>query len=396
MDIPTFCEHYYLISGLPLQCYDNKHSLQYSIPETPWKLVPLISNMSNIPGVPDIYYDSSAFDAFYGLVNIRAEACSLIIGPVKEQRYTLETLQRLHHALDIPATLYEQADHFFQSLPRGSLQLLIHHLNFINFVLNGEPGTSALEIINNYPASAVLRCDEEEDFYWRDDSVSQSYMYGLGKQMQEYIRQGDTDGLKDFMAHSKQSHMGKVANDELRQAKNIFLHTVSLSLQAAIEGGLSPEIAYSISDLYSQQMEKMDNIAEIMALNQQVRIEYSKRVAMYKYPSDSDQLLRRIINYVRTNTDQSITTTQVAEHVGYSRSYISSIFKNRLGFGLKKFILRTKLERSRVMLLYSTKSINEISMCLCFSSQSHFQKAFREQYGVTPQYYRKNGFNDNQ
>ena len=143
-------------------------------------------------------------------------------------------------------------------------------------------------------------------------------------------------------------------------------------------------------------MEKMNDIPEIMSLNQQVRIEYAKRVANYKYPFDNDQLLLRIINYVRTRTDQPITVASAANHVGYSRCYISTKFKERLGFGLKEYILRTKLERSRVMLLYTTNSINEISTCLCFSSQSHFQKAFREQYGITPQYYRKNGFKYNQ
>lgn len=393
MDINIFCKYYYTITKLPLQYFDESHILQCAVPETPWKLIPHLEGMSKVPYSSNIYYDSFDFEAFYGLVNLRAETGFLVIGPVKEQPYTPPALLRLHRTLEIPHSLYEQADSFFQAIPRRNLQQLIHHLHFVNFVFNGESEFS-------FPASETnavpspSRNAEEENFYWRDTEISESYMYSLGRQMQDYIRQGDADGLKRFMSQSKESHMGKVANDELRQVKNIFIYTVSLSEQAAIDGGLPPETAYGIANLYTQQMEKMDNIAEIMSLNQQVRLEYAKRVALYKYPFDSDQLIRRILNYVRTHTDQPISAASVAEHVGYSRCYISTKFKEQLGFGLKEFILRTKLERSRVMLLYTKKSINEISTFLCFSSQSHFQKAFREQYGITPQHYRNNGFTD--
>ncbi|NBH28027.1 helix-turn-helix domain-containing protein [Lachnospiraceae bacterium] len=394
MDIHTFCEHYYMITRLPLQYFDDSHVLHCSVPETQWKLIPNLDSMSKVPYSSNMYYNSFGFGAFYGFVNLRAETGFLVIGPVKEQPYTPQTLLRLHRSLEIPYALYEQADLFFQAIPKRNLQQLIHHLNFINFVFNGESDSSLPPSENNDILSPALHKEEEENFYWRDTEISESYMYSLGRQMQEYIRQGDADGLKHFMSQSKESHMGRVANDELRQVKNIFIYTVALSESAAIDGGLPPEIAYGIANLYTQQMEKIDEITEIMSLNQHVRIEYAKRVAAYKYPFDADQLLKRIINYVRTHTDQPITAASAARHVGYSRCYISTKFKERLGFGLKEFILRTKLERSRIMLLYTSKSINEISTCLCFSSQSHFQKAFREQYGVTPQYYRKNGFSD--
>ncbi|WP_375105406.1 helix-turn-helix domain-containing protein [Paenibacillus sp. RS8] len=38
---------------------------------------------------------------------------------------------------------------------------------------------------------------------------------------------------------------------------------------------------------------------------------------------------------------------------------------------------------------FSDKRISEISTYLCFSSQSHFQKSFKDKYGITPLMYRK-------
>lgn len=49
---------------------------------------------------------------------------------------------------------------------------------------------------------------------------------------------------------------------------------------------------------------------------------------------------------------------------------------------------RCKLEESKSLLTFTEKSLAEISSHLCYSSQSHFQNAFKKQYGLTPMQYR--------
>ena len=92
---------------------------------------------------------------------------------------------------------------------------------------------------------------------------------------------------------------------------------------------------------------------------------------------------------MRKNTNQNITVSDVANHVGFSRSYLSRKFKKDIGFELSMFIKQCKLEEAKDILAYSNKSISEISNYLCFSSQSHFQRDFKNQFGITPQTYRK-------
>ncbi len=60
-----------------------------------------------------------------------------------------------------------------------------------------------------------------------------------------------------------------------------------------------------------------------------------------------------------------------------------------MGFGLKNFIKRVKLEEAAQQLKYTNQSVLEISGYLCFSSQSNFQNAFKCQYGCTPKQYRE-------
>ena len=83
----------------------------------------------------------------------------------------------------------------------------------------------------------------------------------------------------------------------------------------------------------------------------------------------------------------------VADYVGFSKSYFSAYFKETLGFSVSAFILRCKLEEGRELLQYTDKSISTISEFLCFSSQSHFHTAFKKQFGMTPSEYRKRACN---
>lgn len=56
-----------------------------------------------------------------------------------------------------------------------------------------------------------------------------------------------------------------------------------------------------------------------------------------------------------------------------------------------EFITRSKLEEAKTLLIYSEKSLADISFDLCFSSQSYFQRLFKKEYGITPAHFRKQG-----
>ena len=103
--------------------------------------------------------------------------------------------------------------------------------------------------------------------------------------------------------------------------------------------------------------------------------------------------MQKAIRYIQQNVNQHLTVGDVADYVGFSKSYISAYFKETLGFSISAFILRCKLEEGRELLQYTDKSISTISEFLCFSSQSHFHTAFKKQFGMTPSEYRKRACN---
>ncbi|MFR4882333.1 MAG: helix-turn-helix domain-containing protein [Coprococcus sp.] len=52
-------------------------------------------------------------------------------------------------------------------------------------------------------------------------------------------------------------------------------------------------------------------------------------------------------------------------------------------------MLRCKPEEGRRLLQFTNKPISTISTFLCFSGQNHFQTAFKKQFGITPNEYRR-------
>lgn len=71
---------------------------------------------------------------------------------------------------------------------------------------------------------------------------------------------------------------GTLAGDSLRQQKNLIICTATLVTRAAIRGGLNPEQAFTLSDLYIQKAELMTDLLSLTRLNAQMVLDFTKRV----------------------------------------------------------------------------------------------------------------------
>ena len=97
------------------------------------------------------------------------------------------------------------------------------------------------------------------------------------------------------------------------------------------------------------------------------------------------------MNYIRSHIYQPLTLDDLAKELGRSTSYVRKHFQRDVGMTVGEFITRSKLEEAQTLLIFSTKTLAEISCDLCFSSQSYFQRLFKKAYGITPAQFRKRG-----
>ena len=78
----------------------------------------------------------------------------------------------------------------------------------------------------------------------------------------------------------------------------------------------------------------------------------------------------------------------VVSYIGVSRTSLLTRFKKEVGETLGSYINKQKIKEAQLLLIYSTKSLLEISLSLNYSSQSYFQNRFKKTINMTPKEYR--------
>lgn len=221
------------------------------------------------------------------------------------------------------------------------------------------------------------------------ENMDYNESYHLEQMIFHAVERGDLDYIKRLIPESVNYKTGDYAPDALRALKNSIIVMTTLATRSAISGGLDFETAYQTSDYYISLAEKTDNQILLKDLHMTILIDFTKKVQSKQVAPTVGSVCQKAIQYIRRNINQPISVTDVANHVGFSRTYFSRYFKNIMGFTIGAFIMRCRLEEAKNLLANSDKTLAQISNYLCFSSQSHFQKAFKKKFGITPLQYRK-------
>lgn len=204
----------------------------------------------------------------------------------------------------------------------------------------------------------------------------------------ELLKVGDPRAGEETMKILNASLAGTLSKDPLRHTKYVFVAGAALASRAAISAGLSHERAYNISDLYILRMDELRSIEEVRQLHKEMMEFYAKEVAALEKKRVYSRDVSRALDYIYEHLHEPISVEDVAEHVGLSRSYFSTSFKQEMGLGVYEYITSQRIEAAKNMLRFSDFSYSLIATTLAFSSQSHFIRVFKQQVGCTPKEYR--------
>jgi AraC-like DNA-binding protein len=143
---------------------------------------------------------------------------------------------------------------------------------------------------------------------------------------------------------------------------------------------------FASQDLYNQQL--------IQQLVNTLIVIVARNIARYlpeKVDAHTDEKAVDIINYIQNNiyAPDMIRSEVVSKHFGISENYLGKFFKKHAQETMQQYIVnyRTRLIESR--LRHSDKRITEIAYELGFTDESHLNKFFKKQKGVSPTQFRK-------
>lgn len=390
-DIKDFCQLNYLDSGIPVYIYRNNTLLQ-AFPEQsactypPKHYIEEFAEMTD-----DIAHLSTPYGAYFVAVKPKdqTELC-VVLGPANYIPFTDADFHTMYADYVVVQEDRKDFKHFFQLIPPIALSGLLAKAAVFNYFLNHEMRTH-FDLLDSERTIVPYEHTEKqtEDFYQQKEDFQHNNSFEIESMILHFVESGDVDGLKNMTLQSSVIHSGTIAPNQLRQTKNIHIIMTALATRRAISSGVDADEAFQMSDLYIQTAENLNDPSAVQNLNLQMLLAFAQKVKDKLIPKTSDEALQRAIQYVLQNINCPITAAEVADHVGFSRSYFSTYFKEQLSFTLSAFILRCKLEEGKHLLQFTDKPLSVISNYLCFSSQSHFQTAFKKQYNVTPLQFRK-------
>ncbi|AZN38330.1 helix-turn-helix domain-containing protein [Paenibacillus albus] len=92
--------------------------------------------------------------------------------------------------------------------------------------------------------------------------------------------------------------------------------------------------------------------------------------------------------YMDENFSRPINIRTMSELAGYSQDHFRHLFKEVTGTSPGNYLLRRRLEHSRILLLSTELTVSDIGADCGFSTTSQFIQLFKQHLGATPLQYR--------
>ena len=84
-----------------------------------------------------------------------------------------------------------------------------------------------------------------------------------------------------------------------------------------------------------------------------------------------------------------ITVTDICTAHGYSKAYLSRIFKDNMGCTMTEYMSKVKINEAKRLIREKGMNFTQISDALSFSNPLYFSRVFRRVTGMSPSEYRK-------
>lgn len=282
-----------------------------------------------------------------------------------------------------------EAEDYFHALPVLGKKEYIKILNWLNRIFNQRDFFLEYKKFPENTGKSDLQTERIDLKQVREREFKHT-AYQFEQKMLSYIRSGNTVLLKQLLGQTEDLVVADLAvsKNVERNIKNQMICACTLASRATMEGGLAPEIAYSISDDYINFFERSNDISKMGEKNHEMLLAFTEKVARLGKLQARSKVVSQAVLYVNENITRPLNVEIVSLGLGISRDYLSEIFKKETGSSLIAYIQKRKVEEAQMMLRYSDASIVEISEALSFSSQSYFTQVFKRYTSMTPLDYR--------
>lgn len=223
----------------------------------------------------------------------------------------------------------------------------------------------------------------------QEDEIVSNHTYFKEQEYFDIVRNGDIERIqKEGIVGMNLEYPQLLKYNTKKNEEYMAVAAVTLFARTAIEAGISSAESFMLSDSYLIRIAEAKNIDELLQLRNEAFIAFTKLVHERKKGGSAGRYIEECKRYISANIFKKIRVPDIANALSINEIYLERIFKSSEGITILQYIQREKIGRAKNLLMYSDRSIMEISDYLGFSTQSHFGHVFKKEVGETPMRFR--------
>lgn len=210
------------------------------------------------------------------------------------------------------------------------------------------------------------------------------------EEIRKAIRTGNPVLVDNILSSPEYRHeVERIFFNDLPFAIDSFEYIWAQASYVAIEAGVDALEVGRIYEHYRSQLIHAKSVAEILQYNQQFHFSAASLVHAISQETKYSPVIRVCRAYIREHIREGLTVQDVADALGYSRGYLSNLFKKETGQTIYSFIQSLKLAETIELISDPKVPTSQVWALMGFCSQSHFSEFFKKQTGKSPKQFEK-------
>ena len=244
--------------------------------------------------------------------------------------------------------------------------------------------------INHQPPPVTMKLPESVKMKDNSKIKDRMQIYMAERSLLQAVQEGDEDSAAAATLQTRKyvDRVREYTGNPLLDLKIGYTTFIAICTRAAIEGGLSPSVAYPLGDRYIKRIYQSNNQEHISELGNSMYHDFISHVHALRVNPSFSKAVQSCCDYIQLHSTELLSIDVLAKRLGYSKYYLSALFKKETGCSVGDYIKIARIERAKVLLNNTDLNVENIWEEVGFSSRSVFGKAFRSVVGMTPREFR--------
>ena len=202
----------------------------------------------------------------------------------------------------------------------------------------------------------------------------------------------DTNDRPAILYKIQQKHIGELEDNLNFEDKKIDLYIWNaIFSREIIRHSISKKYLHTLYNKYYEKIPMLNDLKSLQALELEMAQTYLEFLISDVEVKDNF-IVNKLLQHLHINIECFMSLEKISSHLGITPEYASACFKKHMGISLMKYSKKIKIDRAKVLLLTTNKSLLAISISLGFYDQSHFSRTFKSFEGITPSQFRNTNY----